>query len=203
MTLPLRTALVWAALGLAVLAPLAAAATSPLLAWRDAIYIASGFAGIFAMTLLLVQPLLAAGDLPGRSAGRARRVHRATGALLLVAVLVHVGGLWVTSPPDVVDALLYASPTPFSAWGVTAMWVMFCAAALALLRRHLPVRPATWRGGHMLLAAVVALTTVLHAALIDGTMERMTKIGLSALVLLANARVIYLKLILPARRRRG
>ncbi|WP_415403621.1 ferric reductase-like transmembrane domain-containing protein [Tateyamaria sp. SN3-11] len=155
------------------------------------------------MTLLLLQPLLAAGDLPGITGGRARRVHRATGVLLLGAVLVHVGGLWITSPPDVVDALLYASPTPFSAWGVTAMWAMFCAAALALSRRRLPFRPATWRSGHVLLATAVALTTVLHAALIDGTMERVTKIGLSALVLLATGRVIYLKFILPARRRRG
>ncbi|MEO0831377.1 MAG: ferric reductase, partial [Pseudomonadota bacterium] len=44
---------IWAALALAVLIPAVAAAMSPLLAWRDPVYIASGFAGILALALLL------------------------------------------------------------------------------------------------------------------------------------------------------
>jgi hypothetical protein len=114
----LRTVLAWFALAGVIAAPVVLAARSDLLAWRDPVYIAAGFAGVIAMTLLLVQPLLAGGLLPGMSMLRSRRIHRATGALLVLAVLIHVAGLWITSPPDVIDALLFRSPTPFSAWGV-------------------------------------------------------------------------------------
>jgi hypothetical protein len=48
--------------------------------------------------------------------------------VLVVAVVVHVGGLWITSPPDMIDALLLTSPTPFSAFGVIAMWAIFAVA---------------------------------------------------------------------------
>ena len=33
---------------------------------------------------------------------------------MAVAVVIHVAGLWITSPPDMIDALLFTSPTPFS-----------------------------------------------------------------------------------------
>src|SRR3954452_1587684 len=101
--------LIWAALAAAICVPVAAAALSPLLAWRGPLYIIAGFAGILALGLMLVQPLLAGGYLPGLAAYRGRRVHRWTGAALLVLVLVHVAGLWITSPPDMIDALLFAS----------------------------------------------------------------------------------------------
>ena len=109
-----RVTLIWAALVTALGVPIALAATSPQLEWRDAVYIAAGFAGIIALGLLLVQPLLIAGFLPGLSAYRARRVHHWIGGALVAALLVHVAGLWFTSPPDMVDALLFRSPTPFS-----------------------------------------------------------------------------------------
>ena len=112
---PARKFLIWTALGAAIAVPIAAAATSPLLAWRDPVYIAAGFAGIVAMASLLLQPLLVGGYLPGLPAPRGRRVHRAIGGILVAAVALHVAGLWVTSPPDVVDVLLFRSPTPFSA----------------------------------------------------------------------------------------
>ncbi|WP_299150357.1 ferric reductase [uncultured Tateyamaria sp.] len=188
----LRPALIWAGVGLGVTLPLIAAAASPLLAWRSGIYIASGFAGIFAMGLLLLQPLLATNALPGLHPIRARQSHRGVGALLVGAVVAHVIGLWITSPPDVIDALLLSSPTPFSIWGVTAMWAVFCAAALAVVRRHL--RLAIWRALHISLAVLIVATTVAHVALIDGTMEIVTKIGLSVLVGAATARMVYLKL---------
>ena len=139
---PARRALVWAALTAAIVVPIAAAAMSPLLAWRQPVYIAAGFAGVIAMALLLVQPLLAAGYLPGLPSKRGRRVHRWTGGVLIAAVVAHVVGLWVTSPPDVVDALLFASPTPFSAWGVIAMWAVFGAALLAAFRARFPSEAA-------------------------------------------------------------
>ena len=188
----MRTALIWAALVAAIISPLVAAAFSPQLAWRDGIYITSGFAGILSMGLLLVQPLLAAGDLRPLSALRSRQIHRAVGGLLVTGIIVHVGGLWITSPPDVIDALLFVSPTPFSLWGVIAMWGVFVAATMAILRRRVLVRPMTWRRAHVALAVIVAGTTVAHAALIEGTMEPVSKITLSALLLLATGRIVYL-----------
>src|ERR1700710_3305412 len=107
MRLP-RVTLIWALLAAAVFVPIAAAAASPLLEWRGPVYILAGFTGIIALGLLLVQPLLIAGYLPGLSAYRGRRVHHWIGGTLVVAVLVHVAGLWVASPPDMIDAITYA-----------------------------------------------------------------------------------------------
>src|SRR3954470_19020803 len=115
-----RVTLVWAALAVAVCVPIAAAAASPLLAWRDAVYILAGFAGIIALGLMLFQPLSIGGYLPGLPAPIGRRTHRWIGGALVAAVVIHVGGLWITSPPDMVDALLFTSPTPFSPFGVIA-----------------------------------------------------------------------------------
>ncbi|WP_299210723.1 ferric reductase-like transmembrane domain-containing protein [uncultured Tateyamaria sp.] len=185
----MRGIIPWTALAAAIAAPLVAAGFSPLLQWRDGIYIASGFAGIFGMTLLLVQPLLAAGDLPNLTQTRARRLHRLTGVLLLGAVVGHVIGLWITSPPDVIDALTFTSPTPFSVWGVIAMWAVFAAALMAALRKRITIRPMTWRRAHVALALTIAISTVIHVLLIEGTMETVTKYGLSVLVLLAALRI--------------
>ncbi|WP_394691819.1 ferric reductase-like transmembrane domain-containing protein [Hoeflea sp.] len=185
-----RKLLVWLALAVAISVPIAAAASSPLLAWRDPVYIAAGFAGVIAMVLLLFQPLLAGGLLPGLSHRRARRVHGWIGGLLVAAVVVHVAGLWITSPPDVIDALLFASPTPFSVWGVIAMWAIFAAALLATLRRRLRLNPIVWRRAHTALAMVIVAGTVAHALLIEGTMETMSKIALSVLVIAVTVKVI-------------
>jgi len=185
-----RAALIWAALAVAIGVPIAAAATSPLLAWREPVYIAAGFAGIVAMALLLVQPLLAAGLLPGLPGSRGRLVHRWVGGGLVVSVTLHIAGLWATSPPDVIDALRFASPTPFSAWGVVAMWAVFAVAALAVFRRRLGVGPRGWRRAHMALAAVVVGGSVVHALLIEGTMEPISKAILGASVLAAMAKVL-------------
>ncbi|NVO57255.1 ferric reductase-like transmembrane domain-containing protein [Rhodobacteraceae bacterium B1Z28] len=185
-----RMILIWVALTCAVAVPVLAAAASPYLAWRDPIYILAGFAGIVGMGLLLVQPLLAGGYLPGLSTARSRYLHRCVGAALVAAVVIHVLGLWITSPPDVVDALLFVSPTPFSAWGVIAMWAMFAAALLALLRRRLRVRFRPWRLGHATLALVTVVGSVVHVMLIEGTMEIMSKTALCILVLLASAKTL-------------
>ena len=183
-----RAALIWIALASAIGVPIAIAATSPLLAWRDAVYVLAGFAGMIALGLLLVQPLLAAGYLPGLSAYRGRRAHHWIGGALVVAVVVHVAGLWITSPPDMIDALTFASPTPFSPWGVTAMWAIFAVALLALFRRRLGLR--RWRVAHMLLAIVIVAGSVVHAVLIEGTMEAVSKTALCALVLAAALKVL-------------
>lgn len=185
---PARTALMWAALAVAIGVPIALAATSPYLQWRDAIYIAASFAGIVALGLLLVQPLLIAGYLPGLSAFRARRVHLLVGGALVVAIIVHVAGLWVTSPPDMLDALLFRAPTLFSPFGVVAMWAIFATATLALFRRRLGLR--TWRITHMPLAAIIVGGSATHGMLIEGTMETMSKAALCALVVLATVKVM-------------
>src|ERR1700733_4866965 len=183
-------ALIWAALAAAICVPLAAAAASPLLEWRGPVYILGGFAGIIALGILLVQPLLIGGYLPGPSPYRRRRAHLWIGGVLVVAGVVHVVGLWITSPPDMIDALLFTSPTPFSAFGVIAMWAIFTVALLAALRRRLGLRPRTWRIAHTLLAVVIVVGSVVHALLIEGAMETVSKAALCALVLAAAIKVI-------------
>jgi len=178
-----RVALIWAALATAVGVPIAAAAASPLLAWRGPVYILAGFAGIIALGLVLVQPLLIGGYLPGWQGYRGRRAHHWIGGALVVMVVVHVGGLWITSPPDMIDALLFTSPTPFSPFGVIAMWAIFAVALLAALRRRLGLR--TWRIAHMSLAVVIVAGSVVHGMLVEGTMETVSKAALCALVLAA------------------
>lgn len=183
-----RAILIWVALAAAIAVPLAAAAMSPQLEWRNAVYIAAGFAGIVGLGVMLVQPLLIGGYLPGLAGRVGRRVHLWIGAALVAAVVIHVGGLWITSPPDMADALLFRSPTPFSPFGVVAMWAIFAVALLAAFRRRL--RPRTWRLAHMLLAIVIVGGTVVHGLLIEGTMEMVSKAVLCALVLAASIKVI-------------
>jgi predicted ferric reductase len=185
-----RKILTWAALVIAVAVPMVVAAWSPLLAWRRPVYVVAGFAGVLALALLLVQPLLAGGYLPGLPAARSRRVHGWIGAVLALAVVIHVAGLWITSPPDVIDSLLFQSPTSFSAWGVIAMWATFAAALLAASRRRLRLRPRTWRAAHTALAAVIVACSVIHGLLIEGTMETFSKAALCILVVVATIKVL-------------
>lgn len=175
--------------------PVWLAAQSPLLAWREPVYIAAGFAGVLGLAVMLFQPLLALGELPGAAGTVGRGLHRVIGATLLALVVVHVGGLWITSPPDVIDALLFVSPTPFSAWGVIAMWAVFAAAAMAALRRR--IRPALWRRAHAAVVTVIVLGTVVHALLIQGTMEWASKVVLCLAVVVALLRALVLRRLLP------
>tara|TARA_E500000305_G_scaffold37710_1_gene28990 strand:- start:1052 stop:1651 length:600 start_codon:yes stop_codon:yes gene_type:complete len=184
-----RKTLVWAVLAIIIAVPIAAAAVSPLHSWRDPVYIAAGFAGIIAMVFLLVQPLLIGGYLPGLSGLLGRRVHRIIGAVLVLAVAIHVAGLWLTSPPDMMDALFFASPTAFSDWGVIAMWAVIATAILAALRRPLRLRPRTWRLAHTTFAAIIVLCSVVHALLIEGAMETFSKVALCTFVVLGVVKV--------------
>ena len=185
-----RSGMIWAALAAALTVPVVVAAASPLLKWRDAVYIAAGLAGVVALAMLLVQPLLAGGYLPGLRLRLGRRLHAWVGAGLVAAVAVHVAALWLTSPPDVVDALLFRSPTPFSAWGVVAMWAVFAAALLAALRGRLRLRLIVWRLCHIGLAVVIVVGSVVHAMLIDGTMGTVSKAALCVLVMAAAGKVV-------------
>jgi len=180
--------LIWVVLAAALCVPIAAAALSPLLAYRGPVYILAGFAGIIALWLVLVQPLLIGGYLPGFSTLRGRRAHHWIGGALVAGIVVHVVGLWITSPPDMIDALLFVSPTPFSPFGVTAMWAIFAVAILAAFRRRLG--PQKWRMAHMSLAAIIVVGSVVHGMLIVGTMETVSKAVLCALVLAATIKVM-------------
>ncbi|WP_426610395.1 ferric reductase-like transmembrane domain-containing protein [Bradyrhizobium sp. McL0616] len=183
-----RATLIWAALAAVICVPIAAAAASPLLAWRGPVYILAGFAGIIALGIMLLQPLLIGGYLPGLSGRMGRRAHRWIGGTLVVAVVIHVAGLWITSPPDMIDALLFSSPTPFSPFGVVAMWAILAVALLAAFRRRL--RPRTWRIAHTSLAVVIIAGSVVHAMLVEGAMETVSKAALCALVLGAAIKVM-------------
>ncbi|CTQ48804.1 ferric reductase-like transmembrane domain-containing protein [Jannaschia donghaensis] len=197
----LRAGLAWGAVALAVVLPIGIAANSPLLQWRDAVYVTAGFAGILGLALLLLQPLLAAALLPGLATGAGRRIHRWLGAGLVAAIVVHVGGLWLTSPPDVIDALTLRSPTPFSLWGVIAMWAAFAAATLALVRKRLPLR--IWRLGHTTFVVLVVAGTVVHAVLIVGAMGTVSKIALCALVIAATVAAVARRRVWAVVKRRG
>ncbi|MEP1537829.1 MAG: ferric reductase-like transmembrane domain-containing protein [Paracoccaceae bacterium] len=197
-----RPFLVWSVVIIAIAAAMIAAALSPLLAWRDPIYILAGFAGVIGMALLLLQPLLAGGKLPGLSGPRGRGLHRRIGSALVVAVIIHVAALWITSPPDVIDVLLFASPTPFAIWGALAMWAVFGAALLALLRTRLRLRPRVWRVAHTALAAIIVVASTVHAWLIEGTMEPISKAVLCLLVIVATSKV-FIDLRVWALRRRS
>lgn len=185
-----RTILIWVALASAIGVPIALAAASEQLAWRGPVYILAGFAGIIALGLVLVQPLLIGGYLPGLSAYRGRRTHHWIGGALVLAIVIHVAGLWITSPPDMIDALTFSSPTPFSPFGVIAMWAILAVGLLAALRRRLGLRPRTWRFVHVPLAIVIVAGSVVHCVLIEGTMETASKLALCALVLVATIKVM-------------
>lgn len=179
----MRIALIWGVVALLTGAPVMAAAMSPLLQWRDPIYIVAGLAGVVGMALMLVQPLLVIGALPGLSLSASRRLHRYGGFVLVLVVALHVIGLWITSPPDVIDILLLRSPTPFAIWGLLAMWAIFGAGVWAVLRSRLPLR--IWRWGHSGLVLLAVVGTVVHAVQITGTMEPVTKAVLSIALLRA------------------
>lgn len=182
--------MIWVALAAAIAIPIALAAASPLHAWRSPVYIVGGFAGIVALCLMLTQPLLIGGWLPGFTGHPGRRAHRWIGGALVAAVVVHVGGLWIASPPDMLDALTFTSPTLFSPFGVIAMWAVFAVALLAAFRQRAGLSPRRWRLAHMSLAAVIVGCGLVHALLIEGAMEATSKAALCALVLVAAAKVI-------------
>ncbi len=181
-----KSLLVWSALISALFVPVVLAMNSPLLAWRDPIYIFAGISGVLGLCVLLLQPLLASAALPHVTVRTGRRLHRWLGAALTILVFLHVTALWITSPPDVVDALLLRSPTPFSLWGVIAMWALLGTALLALLRRRLRIRPRVWRACHGCFATLIVGGSILHALLIEGTMEPVSKALLCVCVAIAT-----------------
>ena len=179
--------LFWATLAIVMGAPLWIAATSPLLAGREAVYILGGFAGILALVVMIMQPLLAAGYLPGISQARARRWHLWTGSALVIALALHVVGLYLTSPPDMIDALLLNAPTLYSIFGVIGMWALILIVLLVVTRSRTGFRITTWRILHNALGVIVVVASVVHALMIEGAMGPFSKLILCLGVLEATA----------------
>lgn len=71
------------------------------------------------------------------------------------------------------------------------MWAVFAAALLAVLRRRLRLSPRTWRLGHVALVTFTVLGSTVHALLIVGTMETVSKAVLCALVVAATAWAVH------------
>lgn len=187
----MRAVLIWTVLTLVLAVPLVLAAQSNLIAYREPVYIMAGFAGIGALLVMLLQPLLAAADLPLLSVRQSRNLHRILGLSLVILVLMHVIGLYFTSPPDVIDALLFVSPTPFSVWGVIAMWAVFAAALTVALRRRLRMSPRTTRRIHTGFVIVIVAGSVVHTLLITGTMESVSKVIFCSAVAVVTAKVVF------------
>lgn len=184
--------LIWAGLALVLALPLGLAATSPNIAYRDAIYVMAGLSGIVALVLMLPQALLIAGLLPVKNMA-ARHLHRVTGAAIAAAVALHIAGLWVTSPQDMADALLLRAPAMFSFWGVLAAWVLVAISVLVLRRRR--IAPRHWRRLHGILAAVFVAASIFHVLPIIGTMEPITKVAICLLVAAATLAVLARRLL--------
>jgi len=194
------SALTWGSVAAVMIVPVAVAAFSPYLVSRNMPYIVGGFAGIVGLSLLFLQPLLPAGYLTGLEGVAGRRWHRWLGVAIVVAVALHVGGLYLASPEDTIDALLLVSPTPFSVYGVTAMWGVAVTAILVLLRRRLGLGHSVWRLIHNGLAAIVVVATVIHALQIEGAMEPISKWMLCVAVLAATGVVLLdLRVVRPFR----
>ncbi|PIB25230.1 hypothetical protein BFP76_01120 [Amylibacter kogurei] len=94
-----RSFLLWFAFLVAILVPIAASLTSPLLAWREPVYVVGGFFGVMSLALLLAQPMLAAKYLPGVSYQVSKRIHRWVGCALIISVMIHVVALWFVLAP--------------------------------------------------------------------------------------------------------
>jgi predicted ferric reductase len=199
----LYTVTIWVVLAWAVIGPVAIAATSPLLGARTGVYIMAGMAGVVALALLFVQPLLATGFLPGLKVAQARLWHRWVGTGIAIGVALHVGGLYLISPSDALDALLLVAPTPFSIYGVIGMRSVVFTIILVVLRSRMGFGYNAWRIIHNGLSAIVVVTSVVHALMIEGTMGSLSKQILCffvvAIMMIAS---LFLRVIKPIFRKR-
>jgi predicted ferric reductase len=174
----------WLLIASVAIVPLGIAAASPLLASRDAMWIVGGMAGVVALALLFLQPVLISGFLPSRE----RRWHRWIGTVVVLLVLLHVAGLYVTSPEDIADALLLVSPTPFAVHGVMALVGIILAACLACFRTRLS--RGIWQIVHTMLAVIVVIGSIVHAILIEGVMGETSKLVLCIFLSIATAAAV-------------
>lgn len=161
-------------------------------------YVIGGLAGVVAFCVLLLQPLLAAGYLVYSRITDSRRWHRRLGTCLVLLVALHVGGLYVTSPDDMRDALLLVAPTPFSLYGVIGLWALILTALLVTIRKRLSIADSSWKIIHNVLAVLVVVSSVIHALMIDGAMSSLSKLMLSVFLIIATGIVtLQLRVVVP------
>ncbi|MGQ7847254.1 ferric reductase-like transmembrane domain-containing protein [Granulosicoccus sp. 3-233] len=193
--------ILWGAAVCMLVLPLTLAMLSPLQAGREFTYVTGALAGVLALSLLFVQPMLAAGFLPGLGTSRARRWHRRLGLVLLAAVALHILGLYLASPDDMRDALLLVAPTPFSLYGVVALVAVALTGLSAALRSRFRSRIHHWNRIHSALTVVVVTATLVHAWMIDGTMNGLSKMIACAVIAVATiAALVYRQWVRPTSR---
>ncbi|MGO4665442.1 ferric reductase-like transmembrane domain-containing protein [Bosea sp. 2RAB26] len=185
-------------------APVIAAGLSPLLGGRELLWLTGGMAGVVALSLLFVQPLLMAAAPPLLAARDGIRWHRLCGIAIVAAVALHVGALYAYSPEDVTDTLLLVAPTPFSVYGVISLWCLVLTAVLAATRRAMRLDFRLWRILHSILAVSVVGAGAIHAILIEGAMEEYSKLAICIAAMAATtAGALEVNVLAPLRRRRA
>jgi predicted ferric reductase len=145
-------------------------------------------AGVVALALLFLQPVLIGGFMPKMSGVQVRDWHRWIGAAVVAFVLLHVVALYLTSPEDITDALLLVSPTPFAIYGVIGLAGVLLTASLAAIRVSLPY--GFWRIAHTVLAVVIVIGSAVHAYLIEGVMGDVSKLILCLFLAAATAGLV-------------
>jgi len=95
------------------------------------------------------------------------------------------------SPPAVTANALAAGVARGPSAATLGLGESDARTALAAFRARLRIPPKVWRIGHTALAVVIVLGTVVHALLIEGTMEPLSKAAFCILVVLATAKVVF------------
>ncbi|KPH81976.1 ferric reductase-like transmembrane domain-containing protein [Bosea vaviloviae] len=182
--------------------PVLAAAASPLQRGRELLWIIGGMAGVLALSLLFLQPLLMAATPPLMQVRAGVTWHRRGGIAIVAMVAVHIGALYLYSPEDITDALLLVAPTPFSLYGVISLWCLVLTAALAATRRVLKIGYRPWRILHSVLAVAVVGASAIHAIQIEGAMEEYSKLAICiAALLVTTVAAVEVNVLAPMRRR--
>lgn len=193
----------WLVIAAIAAVPVVAASLSPLQRGREFLWVTGGMAGVVALSLLFVQPLLTAAAPRLLPAPDGLRWHRFGGGAIVVTVALHVGALYAYSPDDVTDALLLVAPTPFSLYGVISLWCLVLTAVLAVTRRRLRMATRPWRIVHSMLGVAIVAAGAIHAVQIEGAMETYSKLAICLAALAATtAGAIEVNVLAPLRRRR-
>jgi predicted ferric reductase len=146
--------------------PVALALSDPYLRPQPVALVVSTAAGALAVSVLVLQPLLAA-----RATGRRRlRAHQSLGAVTLGLVLLHVGALFAVEVEHTLFSMSPDGPTR-ARMALIALLALVAIAALGALRTRLPMARATWRILHAYLAVVALVPGVGHAVLTDGALD--------------------------------
>lgn len=195
---------VWLIVAAIAAVPVIAAALSPLQRGRETLWIIGGMAGVVALSLLFVQPLFTATAPVLTAARKGISWHRWGGVAIIAMVGLHVGALYAYSPEDVMDALLLVAPTPFSLYGVIGLWCVILTGVLAAARRRLRLGHRRWRIAHSVLAVAIVSATAVHAVLIEGAMEEISKLAICFAALATTTfGAVEINVLGPLRRRRA